>query len=173
MGDLTEILGELTAILVEMERGLDQVQFMLTIITGFIGVIVATIFIVGIVVVMQSRHSKQKALASLQSEIKLNLDIVDEIFEASNRDNKVQYETAPMSETAWMANIGGQNLTHIDKGMIEPLTQTYARVHRANVYAARIEEREYNLEFAARYNTYLKAAQDDLTKTLKMLKKRS
>ncbi|MFC2027980.1 hypothetical protein ACFLU3_04770 [Chloroflexota bacterium] len=169
MGDLAEILGELTAILVEMERGLDQVQFMLTVITGFIGVIVTTIFIVGIFFVMQSRHSKQKALTSLQSEIKLNLNIVSEIFEASDGDSKVQYDTIPMSETAWMANIGGQNLTHLDKGMIEPLTQTYAKVHRANVYAARIEEREYNPEHAARYNTYLKAAQDDLTKTLKIL----
>ncbi len=165
MGDLAEILWE-------MERGLDQVQFMLTVITAFIGAIVATIFIYGIFIYTQSRHVKQTALASLQSEIKLNLNIVDEIFDASDRDSKSQYETIPMSEAAWMASIGGQGLTNIDKRMIEPLTQTYAKVHRANVYAARIEEREYNPACATKYNTYLKAAQDDLAKTLKLLEQR-
>ncbi len=162
MGDLAEILWE-------MERGLDQVQFMLTIITAFMGVIVATIFIFGIAVFVHTKRVKQKALVSLQSEIKLNLGIVEDLFEASDRDSTRHYETIPMSEIVWMANVGEQGLTHINKHMIEPLTQTYAKVHRANVYAARIEESEYNPEYAVQYHTYLKAAQDDLTKTLKLL----
>ena len=111
-------------------------------------------------------------MASLKSEIKLNLTIADEIFDASGGDGKVQYDTIVMSETAWRANVGGLGLIRIDKDMIEPLTNTYAKVHRANVYAARIEEREYNPVYAAKYNTYLKAAQDDLVKTLKLLEQR-
>ena len=162
MGDLAEILWE-------MERGLDQVQFMLTVITAFIGVIVATIFIYGIVVYTHSKRVKQTALASLQSEMKMNLNIADEILDTSACDVSGQYVTGAMSETAWMANMGGQGFTHLDKGMIEPLTQTYAKVHRANVYASKIEEREYESECAALYNTYLKAAHDDLAKTLKLL----
>lgn len=165
MGDLAEILWE-------MERGLDQVQFMLRVITAFIGVIVATIVVYGIVIYTHSKRVKKTVLASLQSEIKMNLSIVDEVCEVTNHDCTGCYDTIPLSETAWVANISGQGLTRLDKDVVEPLTQTYARVHRANVYAARIEEKEYNPEYAAQYNTYLKAAQDDMAKTLKLLEQR-
>lgn len=166
MGDLAEILWE-------MERGLDQVQFMLTVITAFIGVIVASMFIYGIVAFIHFRHAKQATLVSLQSELKMNLGVIEDMLEASVWDSSERYETVPMSEVAWRANIGGDGLTHIDKHMIEPLTQTYSRVHRANLYADRIEGTQYNPESAAQYSRHLKAAQDDLAKTLKLLEQRS
>ena len=174
MGDLAEILWE-------MERGLDQVQLMLTVITGFLGVIVVAMIIFGIVEFFRFRHAQRTTLTVLQSEVKLNLGIAEEVLQISTEFDsgataqlgKQLHETIPMSETAWLASIGGGGLAHLDKQTIGPLAQTYAKVHRVNAYAASIEEREYNPEYAVKYNTYLKAAKNDLAKTLKLLERQS
>lgn len=174
MGDLTEILWE-------MERGLDQVQFMLKVLTGFLGVIVAAMLIFGVIVFFKLRHAQRTTLAALQSEVRLNLGIAEEVLQTSTEFDsgapdplgKQLHEMIPMSEIAWLASIGGGGLAHLDKQTIDPLTQTYAKVHRVNAYAAKVEEREYNPEYAVKYNTYLKAAQTDLTKALKLLERQS
>ena len=147
------------------------------IIAAFIGAIIGASVSFTLSEYSKHRGERKKVLTAIRSEIKLNLDVAEEVLEANSDVNfkaadKRQQKwcvIVPMSEVAWMTVLSTGRLYSLNQETIESLSRAFAMVKRANFAAGKIQAGRFEPKKGKEYNSCVRRTRESLIKALKVL----
>lgn len=126
-----------------------------------------------------SKHKdeQKKALTAIRSEVKLNLEVAEEIlkanvtidFKAKDQRKWRWCEIIPFSDVGWIAVISTGGLSHLNQDVVEPLIRAYAMVRRANYTAEKIKAGRYEPREGKKYCDRVECAKKYLEEALSLL----
>ena len=117
----------------------------------------------------------QKVIATLSSELELNLAIADGIINSegtgmvSPKAGWEWREIAPLSEVAWSIVTSNGGLTHLNNEQIKGLLMAQAAVIATNYTAKNIQSRGYSIPMGEEYFSRIKNARESLEEAHKLL----
>lgn len=153
-----------------------------SLLSGIIGAIIGAIGAVGSVYIaehIRSKDESKKLKAALKAELDLNKNIGKEIlsknknvkFNAKDQSSWGWCEIIQFSETAWNAIISTGKLSYLDESMIEPLSNAFMMVKRANFVAEKIMSGRYQPIEGQKYTERVKIADESIGKALEVMGK--
>jgi len=145
--------------------------------TALVGAIIGAVCSFALSEYVKRRDERIRLLAALRTEVRLNLEVAQEIlrinsdinFDAKGESQWEWCEVVPFSESAWNAVTTTGALSHFDQKLIEALSQAFAMVKRSNFAAEKIKAGKYNPREGKQYTLSVRKAKEELEPIMKLL----